>query len=109
MSGEDAPRPYLENLIVLTIKINKQPWVIKFLAGSSALPQPHSPTPCISLSMRLFWRSSHDTCQYLASHVLGDLGRTARRGLHLLVALAQSNLGYSTDRGFRAKLVTAQT
>jgi hypothetical protein len=24
MSGEDAPRPYLENLIVLEIKTNKQ-------------------------------------------------------------------------------------
>jgi hypothetical protein len=24
MSGEDAPRPYLENLIVLAIKTNKQ-------------------------------------------------------------------------------------
>jgi hypothetical protein len=26
MSGEDAPRPYLENLIVLEIKTNKQAW-----------------------------------------------------------------------------------
>ena len=30
--------------------------------------------------MRLFWRSSHDTFQYLVSHVRGDLGRALRLG-----------------------------
>jgi hypothetical protein len=29
MSGEDAPRPCLENLIVLEIKTNKQWWLPK--------------------------------------------------------------------------------
>jgi hypothetical protein len=34
MSGEDAPRPYLENLIVLEIKTNKQStnWLVEWPA-----------------------------------------------------------------------------
>jgi hypothetical protein len=55
-------------------------------AHANTRTQRLSSTPCISLYMRLFWRSSQDTFQYLASHVCGDLGRATRLGLvHLSV------------------------
>jgi hypothetical protein len=37
MSGEDAPRPYLENLIVLEIKTNKQVALLTELTQHRAL------------------------------------------------------------------------
>jgi len=46
MSGEDAPRPCLENLIVLEIKTNKQTNMLKSKGASSGKHDP--PSPCSS-------------------------------------------------------------
>jgi hypothetical protein len=56
---------------------------------------------------RLFWRSSQDTFQYLASHVRGDLGRATRLGLVHLSDKCAFTIKCESLRGFRAKLVTA--
>jgi hypothetical protein len=68
-------------------------------AHANTRTQGLSPTHCISLYLRLFWRSSHDTFQYLASHVRGDLGRATRPDTYTIKR--------GLLRGFCAKLVTA--
>ena len=57
--------------------------------------------------MRFFWRSSHDTFQYLASHVLGDCHRADGTAWPALVCCACAIIKCGLLRGFRPKLVIA--
>jgi hypothetical protein len=49
MSGEDAPRPYLENLIVLEIKTNKQTFCLLTVSQEPRTIQSHASATLLHL------------------------------------------------------------
>jgi hypothetical protein len=69
MSGEDAPRPYLENLIVPEIKTNKTAWVHLWYCGvvvSELAPRPYLENLIVPEIKTNKQRNSSGCCRSLA-------------------------------------------